>query len=1171
MNYFRLSFIFILIFFSQSIYIKASPKSKGEKPNIIFILTDDQRWDALGYSGNKIIQTPEMDKLARSGVYFKNAIVTTPICSASRVSIFSGVQERTHKYTFQSGDIRSDLMETSYPKVLKQAGYYTGFYGKFGVNYPEKDKLFDVIEDYDRANQYKDYRGYYYKTLNGDTVHLTRYTGQKAIDFIDDVPDDQPFSLSLSFSAPHAHDGAPLQYFWQEESDKLYQNRNMPEPELADEKYFNALPKIVRDGFNRLRWYWKNDTPEKYQHSTKGYYRMINGVDREIAKIREKLEEKGLDENTVIILMGDNGFFLGERQISGKWLMYDNSIRVPLIVYDPRVKQHKDIEDMALNTDVPATIADLAGVEAPESWQGKSLMPLVTGKQKSIGRDTILVEHLWEFKNIPPSEGVRTNEWKYFRYVNDKSLEELYNLKDDPKETNNLASNPKYKNVLLEFRTKNDELGQRYADPYSGVPTGLMIEFIREPAKSLIVDRNPEFTWIVPASSEKQTAYQIIVASSLQNIREDIGDVWDSGKVSDSNSVEVEFNGKSLREKSDYYWKVKVWGTNETESPYSEYQVFTTGEFRGYSSTKNCFQSELITPSRIEQIANNHYFIDFGKDAFGTLQIELDSPADDTIIVHLGEKLLDNQIDKDPPGTIRYQKVKLAVKSGNHKYLLDLPADRRNTEPRAIQLPDSFGVIMPFRYCELENCKADVSKNNIRQKAYWYYFDDEQSHFESSDTILNQIWDICKYSMKATSFTGLYVDGDRERIPYEGDALINQLGHYCTDREYSIARRTNEYFIDHATWFTEWVLHTLPLFYYDYMYTGNIESVEYYYEELKIKALLDMAREDGLICSGSGDKELLKKIGFSGVNETFKALIDWPPKSNWGGKTAVTKRVNGERDNYDLVEYNTVVNSFHYSALKIMEGFAEKLNKTEDAKFFSQRALKVKAAINATMFDFEKGIYLDGEGSEHSSLHANMFPLALGVVPKEHVKSVTEFIMSRGMVCSVYGAQYLLEALYKAGEADFAFDLLTATHDRSWWNMIAVGSTITLEAWDLNYKNNLDWNHAWGAAPANIIPRYMWGIKPIEPGFGKAIIQPQLSSLKSSEITCPTIRGNIIAAYIKGDGIDEFIIQIPANMECEFVIPNNEYSSVLLNKELKDVKHNKITLSSGMNHIIINQ
>jgi alpha-L-rhamnosidase len=362
-----------LVFLCGSILATSQNKgrSNSKNPNIIFILTDDQRFDALGYAGNKIIQTPEMDKLAQSGAYFRNAIVTTPICSASRASIFSGLHERTHKYTFQTGDIRKEYMAESYPKLIKDAGYYTGFFGKFGVNFSDKNDLFDVIDDYDRNGAFPDRRGYYYKKLAGDTVHLTRFTGQQALDFIEKAPTEKPFCLSLSFSAPHAHDNAPEQYFWQPGNEKLYSNLQIPGPEMADDKYFNELPMPVREGFNRLRWTWRFDTPEKYQHSVKGYYRMITEVDNEITKIRKKLKEKGLDENTVIIFMGDNGYFLGERQLAGKWLMYDNSIRVPLVVYDPRVKKHQDVDLMALNIDVPATILDLAGVENPNRGTGK--------------------------------------------------------------------------------------------------------------------------------------------------------------------------------------------------------------------------------------------------------------------------------------------------------------------------------------------------------------------------------------------------------------------------------------------------------------------------------------------------------------------------------------------------------------------------------------------------------------------------------------------------------------------------------------------------------------------------------------------------------------------------------------------------------------------------------
>jgi len=248
LKYFIVTLV-LIIFLSGKYLSKAQKKEiSSQKPNIIFILTDDQRWSALGYTGNKYATTPEMDKLAESGTYFKNSVVTTPICSASRASIFTGLQERTHRYTFQTGNIRSEYMEFAYPKMLKDAGYYTGFFGKYGVKYQKKAEHFDVFEVFDRNNRLKDYRGYYYKTLGKDTVHLTRYTGQKALDFLDSVPSDKPFSLSLSFSAPHAHDGAPLQYFWQEDPGKLYQNMDMPTPDMADDKYFN-------DGLNAFDMY----------------------------------------------------------------------------------------------------------------------------------------------------------------------------------------------------------------------------------------------------------------------------------------------------------------------------------------------------------------------------------------------------------------------------------------------------------------------------------------------------------------------------------------------------------------------------------------------------------------------------------------------------------------------------------------------------------------------------------------------------------------------------------------------------------------------------------------------------------------------------------------------------------------------------------------------------
>lgn len=451
--------IFVL-FLTLSLTFKEDTK----KPNILFILTDDQRFDELGYAGNKIIQTPEMDKLASEGVYFSNALVTTPICMASRASILTGLYERTHGYTLMTKNLDDKYIQQCYPLIMKQNGYYTGLFGKLGVNINGAEELFDVLDDYDRDDKSKDRRGYFYKTIDGDTVHLTRFTGYQAQEFIKNAPADKPFCLSLSFSAPHAHDPAPEQYFWQQKSDHLYSDVTIPDPPLADSIYFKKLPVEVQKGLNRTRWSWRFDTPEKYQHSVKGYYRMITEVDQEIGEIRALLRERGLEENTVIIFMGDNGYFLGERQLAGKWLMYDNSIRVPMMIYDPRAKKHRDVEDIVANIDIPKTILDLAHVEIPESYQGISLVPYLNNENIPEKRSSMLVEHLFRMPFIPSSEGIRTDEWKYFRYRFISDSEELYNLKNDPLETSNLAKDPVYSKIVTELRQECDGLIKKYED-----------------------------------------------------------------------------------------------------------------------------------------------------------------------------------------------------------------------------------------------------------------------------------------------------------------------------------------------------------------------------------------------------------------------------------------------------------------------------------------------------------------------------------------------------------------------------------------------------------------------------------------------------------------------------------------------------------------------------------
>ncbi|MBN1465967.1 alpha-L-rhamnosidase, partial [candidate division KSB1 bacterium] len=416
------------------------------------------------------------------------------------------------------------------------------------------------------------------------------------------------------------------------------------------------------------------------------------------------------------------------------------------------------------------------------------------------------------------------------------------------------------------------------------------------------------------------------------------------------------------------------------------------------------------------------------------------------------------------------------------------------------------------------------------QIAVNYPFDDDAAFFHCSDSVLNDVWELCQYSIKATSFCGVYVDGDRERIPYEADAYINQLCHYGVDREYTLARFSHEYLIKNATWPTEWILHSVLMAWADFLYTGDTASISHYYEDLQAKTLLALARDDGLISTRTGlvTNDLLEAIH---LRDDLRDIVDWPPGSFMFGGI-------GERDNYHMGAINTVVNAFHFRALTLMRQIALALDKPEDAAFYAMRAERVKTSINENLFDPERGIYIDCQDSTHASLHANMFPLAFGLVPPQRQDTVIDFIKSRGMACSVYGAHYLLEALYTDGEDQYALELMTACHDRSWPHMIYdVGATITLEAWDQKYKKNLDWNHAWGAAPANIIPRCLIGVQPTAPGFATFQVKPQIAGLAFAQARVPTIRGAVQVSVQQDERHYRVQVTVPGNCTATVYVP----------------------------------
>ena len=679
----------------------------------------------------------------------------------------------------------------------------------------------------------------------------------------------------------------------------------------------------------------------------------------------------------------------------------------------------------------------------------------------------------------------------------------------------------------------------------NGFPTNVSLEQARQnlqPLQQATIDqRQPAFSWIINDQKKDilQTAYRVLVATMEAKLLADSADLWDSGKITRDQSIAVRYAGAPLAPNTIYYWKVKVWNNQGEESDFSSMASFRTGpELKEYATSRYPLQKTGEHSQTIRKTEDGVFFVDFGKAAFGQLLLTLYSEKEyDTVTIHLGEVITENQrIDRDPGGSRRYQSYQMPLLKGHHQYALQFRADERNTGPQAIKMPEYIGEVLPFRYCEIEGYTHPLQPTNVMRHAVHYYFNDAASYFHSSDTILNAVWDMCKYSMKATSFAGVYVDGDRERIPYEADALINQLGHYCVDSEYSIGRYTHEYLITHPTWPTEWILQSVLMAWYDYLYTGDISSVAHYYEDLKAKTLMALAGDDGLISTRKGKmtQAVLDAVHFKG--EELRDIVDWPHS----GILGLGKEEQGEIDGFVFTDVNTVVNAYYYYALVVMGKIAADLGKAEESDMFAEKAEAVKQTFNKKLLDKKKGIYVDGVGTDHSSLHANMFPLAFGLVPEKQVASVTRFVQSRGLACSVYGSQFLMDAVYDGGFGDYGLSLLTSTDERSWYNMIRAGSTISMEAWDNKYKPNQDWNHAWGAAPANIIPRKLMGIEPLEPGFKVIRIKPQPGSLQKANVAFPTIRGAIKAGFTNDDTGFVLHVEIPANTTAQVYLPQGK-------------------------------
>ena len=487
----------------------------GPRPNIVFLVTDDQRDNSLGAMGHPFVQTPHLDALMAESVRFRNAYIATPVCAPSRVSFFTGLPERVHGVGFSSSyDLTRDQWSRSYPALLREAGYHTGFIGKFGVEYYEfrgraADK-FDYWWGHDGWTRFlpKDHdtpstRPYH----DAEQNVISFIMGEAMAGFLEQLPADQPFCLSVSFNVPHGsqttsmdpgHPGSRamsrpantnpalrgLPFY-----DTLYRDIDIPIPADTGTDPHRLIPRSVmdQDKGRNTTYQYSYDRDSCREHHIR-YYQTITGLDHVIGGFLDQLDRLGLADNTIVIFTSDHGLIMGEYGMGGKELLLDLAMKIPAIVHDPRLPpamRGRQLDQLVSSLDFTATILDYAGVRTPEFAEGQSLRPLIEGEGAATDwRDELFLESLFTLRDNPFQEGLRTERWKYIRFYRgvlnfveqdvdfrgrEPDHELLFDLANDPQERHDLAGDPDHAGILAELRdrtARRSELANQRRDDY---------------------------------------------------------------------------------------------------------------------------------------------------------------------------------------------------------------------------------------------------------------------------------------------------------------------------------------------------------------------------------------------------------------------------------------------------------------------------------------------------------------------------------------------------------------------------------------------------------------------------------------------------------------------------------------------------------------------------------
>jgi arylsulfatase A-like enzyme len=424
----------------------------AEPMNILMLFADDWRHDTMSAAGNPIVKTPRIDALAEQGVRFTHNCVTTSICGVSRATLYTGQWMSRHGCRGFSM-FKTPWSET-YPELLRKNGYHTGFVGKW-----HNGRLGNGKFDFEREAPKK-----HWISLKGNgKIHVTQKNEKDAMEFLTTRPKNKPFCLTVAFFATHAEDRNKKQYLPQPQSMSLYRDQAVPVPPNATEESWNRLPTFfTKKNEGRVRYHWRFDAPEKYQTMMKNYYRMATEVDTTCGRLLDELRRQGVLDNTLVIFTTDNGYFHGEHMLADKWYPHQESIRVPLVICDPRMNAAKRgtlNDEFTLNVDLAPTILAAAGVQAPVRMQGRDMSALYLGDREPAWRTEFFYEHetISNEGRIPASEALVRKGWKYMLWPK-QNVEQLFNLVDDPREENDLIRNTDAAPVLAEMRQRFKEL-----------------------------------------------------------------------------------------------------------------------------------------------------------------------------------------------------------------------------------------------------------------------------------------------------------------------------------------------------------------------------------------------------------------------------------------------------------------------------------------------------------------------------------------------------------------------------------------------------------------------------------------------------------------------------------------------------------------------------------------